>query len=116
MNFLKQQVAYSTVHLSLSELSVSSASSQKPGWDTEIANSWHQVMDALDGLIRLALKLSVWALVFILPVATLVIVVLYGLVRLLIGLLRKLFHSKKTNTKYQSVASPADPETPPSVS
>jgi hypothetical protein len=73
-------------------------------------------MDALDGLIRLALKLSVWALVFFLPVATLVIVVLYGLVRHLIGLLRKLFHSKKTNTKYQSVASPADPETPPSVS
>lgn len=118
LNFLKQQVAYSTVNLNLSEQSVSSASSQKPGWDTVVANSWHQVLDALDGIVRLALTLGVWAIAFFLPMATIVIVVIYGFVRLLIGLLRKLFHSKKKPLPSQGqpvAVNEGQPETPPSA-
>jgi hypothetical protein len=118
LNFLKQQVAYSTVHLNLSEQSVSSASSQKPGWDTVMANSSHQVLDALDGIVRLALTLGVWAIAFFLPVATLVIMIIYGFVRLLIGLLRKLFHSNTKPLPAQAkpaAANDANPEPPSST-
>jgi hypothetical protein len=91
VNYLRQQVAYSTVRISLSEEAVSTPADTKSDWGTVIENAFKRATNALDDVVRAALSAGVWFVIFLLPMLLLAGGVLYGLLRLLIKLCRKCF-------------------------
>jgi hypothetical protein len=77
--YLKQQVAYSTVTLTLSENTLSTPESTKTGWDTLLSNAFKNALNALDDLLRGILTLGVWLGVYGLPILLIIAAVLSGI-------------------------------------
>ncbi|MBY0403306.1 MAG: DUF4349 domain-containing protein [Cyanobacteria bacterium] len=77
--YLKQQVAYSTVTLTLSENTLSTPESTKTGWDTLLSNAFKNALNALDDLLRGILTLGVWLGVYGLPILLILAAVLSGM-------------------------------------
>ncbi|HEY9685420.1 MAG TPA: DUF4349 domain-containing protein [Coleofasciculaceae cyanobacterium] len=74
LNFMRSQVAYSTVNISLSENMITPAVNAKPGIVTVISNTVQEAWSALYGFILGLISLAIW-LLFFLPVVGLM---LYG--------------------------------------
>lgn len=111
LNYLKQQVAFSTVTFSISEEAVSQASHVKPGWDTVIQNTFSNVGDALDQLVRFCLEKGIWLLCFVLPILIVIGGIFIGIVRLLMNALKNCCRSKPKSEGQASPAStPAEPK------
>jgi ABC-type Na+ efflux pump permease subunit len=75
LNYMRSQVAYSTVNLSLSENMVTPAVNAKPGIGTVISNTAQEAWSALYGFLLGLVSLAIW-LIFFLPVIGLI---LYGI-------------------------------------
>jgi hypothetical protein len=76
--YLRQQVAYSTVTLSVGEAGVGLPASNRPGlWNT-IGNAFRQALDALYGFVLGLVQMLIWLLVYLLPII-LVIALVVGL-------------------------------------
>lgn len=82
LRFMKSQVAYSTVNLSLSEKVVTSAAEQKPGLGTVITNGLQRAWDDFYAFVLSLVSLGIWLLLSFLPRLLLLGLIAIGLVKL----------------------------------
>lgn len=83
VNYLKQQVSYSTVHINLSEENLITPNSSKTDFGTMMENTYKNALNALDDLSRGLVNLGIWFVVFFLPIILAVFGILYLIYKLL---------------------------------
>lgn len=90
LNHLRQQVAYSTVNITLSETGVSGPTETKPGIGSTIVNAFNKALGALYDLFLWLLEVVIWSLVYIIPLLALVALVVRLLWKVLVKVLAAL--------------------------
>lgn len=104
--YLKQQVAYSTVEIQLTETAVAVPSHSRPGIATVVKNTIKKSTNALYDLLLGIIKMTVWLVVFLLPILIVLALVVWGLWKILSGLLQRLW--SHLTTKSRETRDPAD--------
>lgn len=84
LNYLKQQVAFSTVTLNLTEENLTTPDATKAGLDVVISNTFKQAVNALDELVRATVRTAIWLGVYLLPVLLVLFLLLAAGLRLLV--------------------------------
>jgi hypothetical protein len=84
LNYLQQQVAFSTVTLTLTEENLTTPDATKAGLDVVISNTFKQAVNALDELVRTVIRTSIWLGVYLLPVLLLLFLLFWGGLRILV--------------------------------
>lgn len=102
LNFMKGQVAYSTVNLTMSEKTVTASVNTQPGIGEVLSNTVQEAWSALYGFILTLLSVSIW-LIFFLPVIGLV---LYAIMRVVGWLLKRSYRAWREQKKTENPPAP----------
>lgn len=84
LNYLKQQVAYSTVRIVLSEEQITAPGAGQEGLGLLIENTFKQAASALESLMRGAVKAGIWLVVYFLPLFALIGLIGWVVIRRLV--------------------------------